>query len=1195
MQCPACAAAVPDGFQYCDKCGSPLEQRCPRCGAPARPDGKFCGRCGAALQATAAVETGHASHVERRHVSILFADLVGFTHVSESLDPEDVRDLLSRYFDVARTVVGRYGGTIEKFIGDAVMSVWGAPNIHEDDAERSVRAALDLVDAVGDLGRDAGIPALLLRAGVVTGEVAVNLGATGQALVAGDAVNTAARVQAAAQAGSVWVDDATRATSRAAIAYEDRGDHVLKGKSEPIRLFEARRVVAGRSGAERTAGLEPLFVGRDRELRLIKELFHGCVEKRAVRLVSISGAAGVGKSRLLWEFKKYIDGIVTGVNWHSGRCLSYGDGIAYWALAEIVRGRLGISEGDAPEEALQRVRQGLLRFVDSAEDRAWLEPRLAALLGLGNSTLEGAGPETLFPAWRLFIERVAAEDPAVLVLEDLHWADQGLLDFLDHLLEWSRGYPIFVVTLARPELDERRPEWNRQRRNATPVYLEPLDTNAMDALVDGVAPQLPPAARAAVLERAEGIPLYAVETLRMLVDQGVLVGGEEHYELVASGADGEAVSIDIPASLQALVSARLDSLDAEERRTVQDAAVLGLTFSCEDVAVVAGARGRAADETKALLQALVRRDILGIESGPPAYEKGQYRFVQSVMRTVAYDSLSRRDRKARHLAVAAQFARLTDADGLSPVIARHYLDAAAAVPDAADADSLRALAREQLQRAAERAGSLGATSESIAHYETLIGLLPPGDELAGIAQHAAEAALRGARYELALQYVGLARQSISELDARSAARLATLEGNVLIDIEQPQKALEVMEPAYADVADGLAELSTARLVSAIATAYSRLGDDKQAMRWGERASVLAQDLGAWDVLADSVNSRGLGLIATGRWVEALSMLRMALDLCLSNDLGPAALRPYINLAALSLTRNIKEAAAYAEDGLVLARRLGHRLRGEFLFYHLLMAHLMAGRWDEVEQAAQELPTPDDVPVLRQYVWWPVVIVRALRGDPRAGDAVLRDGADGLDPQSKLAHASQIAELAFMDGRMETAFAQASAAVKDALVHTGIEDEFYIAWPLAVESALRCGRLDDASALLELVAGRPTGCVAIFLQGQLARLRALITAARNGDQDPGADFAVAARTMRAFGAPFWLGRTLLDHGEWLVGQGDTEQARPLLDEAVELFTQLGAQPYVERALVAIDGNLASSSTANAFTHEPHEVASGAAHG
>ena len=1191
MQCPVCAAAVPDGFQYCDKCGSPLDQRCPQCGAPTRPEGKFCGRCGAAIPAAPSIEAGHALHVERRRVSILFADLVGFTPVSELLDPEDVRELLSRYFDIARMVVARYGGTIEKFIGDAVMSVWGAPTIHEDDAERSVRAALDLVDAVGDLGRDAGIPSLRLRVGVVTGEVAVNLGAIGQGMVAGDAVNTAARVQAAAQAGSVWVDGATRATSRAAIAYEDRGDHALKGKSEPVHLFEARRVIAGRSGAERTAGLEPLFVGRDGELRLIKELFHGCVEKRAVRLVSISGAAGVGKSRLLWEFKKYIDGIVTGVNWHSGRCLSYGDGIAYWALAEIVRGRLGISESDAPDEALQRLRQGLLRFVDSSEDRGWLEPRLAALLGLGDSALEGAGPETLFPAWRLFVERVAAEDPAVVVVEDLHWADQGLLDFLDHLMEWSRGYPIFVITLARPELDERHPEWNRQRRNATPVYLEPLDTNAMHALVDGVAPQLPPAARTAVLERAEGIPLYAVETLRMLVDQGVLVGGEEHYELVASGADGEAVTIDIPASLQALVSARLDSLDAEERHTVQDAAVLGLAFSGEDVAVVAGARGRAPDATKLLLQALVRRDILGVESGPPTYEQGQYRFVQSVMRTVAYDSMSRRDRKARHLAVAAQFARLSDADELSPVIARHYLDAAVAVPDAPDADSLRALAREHLLRAAERAGSLGATSELIAHYETLIGLLPPGDELAGIAERAAEAALRGARYELALQHVALARQSISQLDARSAARLATLEGNVFIDVEQPQKALDTMQPAYAALADAPTELSTARLVSAIAMAYSRLGDDEQAMRWGERASVLAQDLGAWDVLADSVNSRGLGLIATGRWVEALSMLRMALDLCLTNDLGPAALRPYINLAALSLTRNLKEAATYAEDGLVLARRLGHRLRGEFLFYHLLMAHVMSGRWDEVERAAEELPLPADIPMLQQYIWWPVVIVRTLRGDLRAGDALPHSEPDGEDPQSRLAYASQIAERAFMDGRMETAFSQASAAVKDALVHTGIEDEFYIAWPLAVESAVRLGRLDDASTLLELVAGRPAGCVAAFLQGQLGRLRALITTARNSEDDVSADFIQAARTMRAFGAPFWLARTLLDHGEWLLRRGDNEAARPLLEEAVEIFTRLGARPYTERALVASDASLAS--TANALTHERSEVATSAA--
>jgi class 3 adenylate cyclase/tetratricopeptide (TPR) repeat protein len=1179
MECPSCSAAVPDGYRYCDKCGSSMDQRCPDCGTPVRREAKFCGRCGAALQPDISMQQpGHAPHVERRRVSILFADLVGFTPLSATRDPEDVRDLLSRYFEIARTVVSRYGGTIEKFIGDAVMSVWGVPVVHEDDAERSVRAALDLVEAVGNLGPEAGIPSLRVRAGVVSGEVAVNLDAVGQGMVAGDAVNTAARIQAAAEPGSVWVDDPTRASTRAAIAYEDRGEHSLKGKNEPMRLFEARRVVAGRSGAERTAGLEPPFVGRDRELRLVKELFHGCVERRTVRLVTLSGVAGVGKSRLLWEFKKYLDGIVTGVNWHSGRCLSYGEGIAYRPLAEVVRARLGIGDGDAAEDALQRLRDGLVRFVDSAEDREWLGPRLAALLGLADSTLEGAGPETLFPAWRLFIERVAAEDPAVLVFEDLHWADQGFLDFLDHLLEWSRGFPIFVVTLARPELDERRPEWSRQRRNVTPVYLEPLDEPAMRALVDGVAPQLPPAARAAVLERAEGIPLYAVEMLRMLVDQGLLVGGEDHYELASAGAETEALSIELPASLQALVSARLDSLELEERRTVQDAAVIGISFSDQDVAAVASARGRSPDETKSTLQALVRRDIFGVEAGPPSHEPGHYRFVQSVMRTVAYDSMARHDRKTRHLAVAAHFARVPEADELSPVIGRHYLDAAAAVPDASDADSLRALAREHLLRAAERAGSLGATSESITHYERLIGLLPAGDELAAIAERAAEAAFRGARYELALQHVALARQSISQPDAHARARLATLEGNVLMDVEQPRKALDTLEAAYSALADSPVDLVTARLVSAIATAHSRLGDDEHAMVWGERASVMAQNLGAWDVLADSVNSRGLGLIAAGRWVEALAMLRMALDLCVTHDLGPAALRPYINLAALSLTRNLKEAATYAEDGLALARRLGHRLRGELLLYHLLMARVMSGRWDEVEQSAEELEPAAGVPGIRDYLRWPVVLVRAFRGDSRAREIAIPEPAIP-DAQAKLAHAAQMAEIAFMEGRMETSFAQASAAVEDAMAHTGIEDEFYVAWPLAVESAVLVGRLDDATDLLALVAVRPAGCVATYLQGQLARLRALIAAAREDGDDVGPDFALAARTLRAFGAPFWLARTLLDHGEWLVRRGDADDAAPLLGEALDIFTRLGAQPYAMRALVASGRAVAASSDAD----------------
>ena len=295
--------------------------------------------------------------------SVLFCDLVGFTPLSEARDPEAVRELLSQYFEVARTVIGRYGGVVEKFIGDAVMAVWGTPVAAEGDAERAVRAALDLVAAVaapGGRGRRAGAGGAG-RGGDWRGGGHAGRGREG--MVAGDAVNTAARVQTAAEPGPVLADEATQRLAGAAVGFADAGEHALKGKAEPQRLWRAMRVVSAVGGAQRVDGLEAPLVGRDAELRTVKELFHAAADRRVPRMVLVSGAAGVGKSRLGWEFEKYVDGLAEQVWWHRGRCLSYGEGVAFWALAEIVRQRLGIAEEDPAEAAARKLADGLERFV----------------------------------------------------------------------------------------------------------------------------------------------------------------------------------------------------------------------------------------------------------------------------------------------------------------------------------------------------------------------------------------------------------------------------------------------------------------------------------------------------------------------------------------------------------------------------------------------------------------------------------------------------------------------------------------------------------------------------------------------------------------------------------------------------------------------------------------------------------------
>ncbi|MDT4922246.1 MAG: hypothetical protein QOI15_3148, partial [Pseudonocardiales bacterium] len=353
MQCASCGSALPSGAKFCAECGTPVALACRNCGTDLVPGQKYCPECGAPQLARAALipagspaaagsSAGTAPPVsERRVTSVLFGDLVGFTSLSESRDSEEVRELLSRYFDTARAIVARYGGTIEKFIGDAVMAVWGVPTAHEDDAERAVRAGIDLTEAVAAFGDSVGAPGLAMRVGVVTGEVAVNIGAIGQGMVAGDAVNTAARVQAKADPGTVWVDGQTRSLAVGSIDFAEAGSHELKGKAETVDLYTAVAVRGGVGGDRSSDRVQAPLVGRRRELSVLKEMFHVAAEEHRPRLVILSGDAGVGKTRLSWELENYIDGLSATVLWHRGRCLAYGDGVAFSALTAAVRGRIG--------------------------------------------------------------------------------------------------------------------------------------------------------------------------------------------------------------------------------------------------------------------------------------------------------------------------------------------------------------------------------------------------------------------------------------------------------------------------------------------------------------------------------------------------------------------------------------------------------------------------------------------------------------------------------------------------------------------------------------------------------------------------------------------------------------------------------------------------------------------------------------
>jgi len=691
--------------------------------------------------------------VERRFVSVLFADLVGFTPLSENRDAEDVRELLSRYFELAAGVIARYGGEVEKFIGDAVMAVWGTPVAQEDDAERAVRAALDLVEAVGEFGRQANIDHLAARAAVLTGEAVVNLGAAGQGMVAGDLVNAASRVQALAAPGSVLVGEATRRATERAIAYSDAGTHEVKGRTESIALWQAVSITAGRRGDLRRDILEPPFVGRERELRLLKELFNASADQRKAYLVSVIGIAGIGKSRLAWELQKYLDGIDRTIRWHEGRCLSYGDGVSYWAFAEMVRMRAGIAEGEEAVSARAKLRAAVELHVADPDEREWIEPRLAQLLALEDR--DGAPSQDLFAGWRLFLERVAESGAVVLVFEDMQWADAALLEFLEYLLDWSRNHPIFVLALARPELAERHANWAAGLRSATALAIEPLADEAMEALLDGFAPGLPEDIRRQVLHRAEGVPLYAVEIVRMLLDRGLVEQKGNGYRPAR-----EIDILEVPETLQALIAARLDGLNVDERRLLHDASIIGKSFTSAALAAVTDLPQQALES---LLTALVRKEILSLQVDPRSPERGQFSFLQDLLRQVAYEMLPRSERKARHIAAATyleQESRAGEQD-VAEIVASHYLTALEFDPDASDAGVLRAKVQITLVKAGERAESVAASENARRYYEQALELVESRLERAELHERAGRMATLALRRDEARAHL---EQAIADFE-----------------------------------------------------------------------------------------------------------------------------------------------------------------------------------------------------------------------------------------------------------------------------------------------------------------------------------------------------------------------------------------------------------------------------------------------
>jgi len=1168
VTCPACGTENREGRRFCSRCGAALEVACPSCGAANDPEDAFCGACGTPLGAATAAAAppprpgaaGPATAgpaAERRLVSVLFADLVGFTTLSETRDSEEVRELLSRYFDTCKRLIELYGGTVEKFIGDAVMAVWGTPVATEDDAERAVRAALDLVAAVSALGDEVGAPELRARAGVLTGEAAVTLGASDQGMIAGDIVNTASRVQSAAEPGTVYVGESTRRTTEQTIVFEDMGLFELKGKEGLTPLWKALRVVSGVRGTLKSTGLEAPFVGRGRELRQIKDLFHTSADERKAHLVSVTGIAGIGKSRLSWEFYKYFDGITQTVYWHRGRCLAYGEGVAYWALADMVRMRCRIVEDEDAASARKKLRATLEEHLLDAEERAFVEPRLGQLLGLGDH--EGRDRQDLFAAWRLFFERLADQYPTVLAFEDMQWADSSLLDFVEHLLEWSRNHPLYVITLARPELLDRRPTWGAGHRNFSSIYLEPLPASAMEELLAGLVPGLPAGLRDQILARAEGVPLYAVETVRMLLDRGALVQEGSVYRPI-----GEIESLEVPETLHALIAARLDGLSAEERRLLQDGAVLGKTFTQEGVASLSG---RSEAEIGPLLGSLVRKEVLSLQTDPRSPEHGQYGFLQDLVRHVAYETLSKRERRTRHLAAATHLAASISEDEVAEVVASHYVAAYEAAPDADDAPEIREQAREALDRAGKRASSLAAAAEAQRYFERAAELADEPPVQAGLLDRAGQMAWRAnkpaeARALLERAYTLFDTSGDTPRAALVSARL----GEIDFTEGHPQQAVARLEPALETLSGEEPDENVAAVAAQLGRFLILSGESEKAAPHLEHALALAEALDLPETLAQALTSKSILYVRNDRLTEPRILLEGALAIALEHDLHSAALRAYNNLlVVLDAPDRIGESLVVGERAIEFARRVGDRGQEAAFVGGSVGVLYLVGRWDEALARAKEASETAST-TFAQSTLLDVVHLYCERGEPEVARELLeRFAAVGESDSDEAAAGYRVYEARTLraEGRLREALATADAAlaIRGTVGMTSWGTKGAIAE--ALEASLALGDMEKTRELLGILDALRPGELTPIFRAIRARFRGRLAAAA-GDSAAGAHFQEAERVYEGLGTPFHLAVTQLEHAEWLDAQGEAGDAAALQSAAREVFDRLGAMPWLERA-------------------------------
>ncbi len=1108
---------------------------CPSCNHANPAGAKFCLECGTRLNAGQALMLE-----ERKVVTVLFVDLVGFTSRAEQMDPEDVRAFLSPYYARLRSELEHFGGTVEKFIGDAVMALFGAPAAHEDDPERAVRAALAIRDWVrGEEG-------IQVRIAVSTGEALIALGARpleGEGMAAGDVVNSAARLQSVAPINGILVAERTFRATRRVIQYRQIRPVAAKGKSQPIPVWEALDATVGAGSQVRPETQTPL-IGRERELKLLRGGLVRSQSERSTQLITVVGVPGIGKSRLLHEMAGMIEAEAKPITCLQGRALPYNSAISLDALAEMLKAQAGILETDSPVEADDKLTRAAAAVLPDRLE--WVRRHLSVLVGgsrPGDAPVRDDDQEEKFAAWRGFFEALAERQPLVLMFEDLHWADDGLLDFLDYLVEWVTDVPLLVVCSARPELLERRPGWGGGKANAMTLSLSPLSDEDTASLIRLLAcrPLLEANQPAELLARAGGNPLYAEQYVQMLVDRRA---GEE---------------LSPPESIQAIIAARLDALPPEEKQVLRNAAVIGQVFWPQAIDALSGGVGAMpqdhdlrVSQLEERLHRLERKQFVRRDRESSVAGQSQYAFLHILLREVAYGQIPRPARIDKHLRAAGWFEALGRPDDQTQMLAHHYLAALDLAGTAGqDVAGVAPRARVALRAAGDRAHALNGFDSAARFYRSALELWPD--------QAVAERTDLLFRLAVALfladddsceEALETARSAV--LAAGDRTRAAVIESH-LGDVwwirgdrdrcfQHLFRAEELVrdEPASAEKVDVLADKARHQMLADFDTESAR------------QALQLAEALGL-----DEQRAQLLITIGSARWFsgdrDGREDIQLGLEIALAGDYPPATRRAYINLGGCAEHEgDLHEALRLSNEAERVAQRLG--VRDELRWHQATAIELLfeLGQWQQCAVAADDFVAESSRRAKHYMDSW----VRLTRARLR----LARDDLHG----------------ALVD---QSTGLSAARRAKDPQV-------LYPALTVSAYVLADAGRLEEAGQLMdELVAKEPSAIGGLLVGtiidlafaadrlGRTLELRQWLTGSGGSRWSRAAralldhDFQQGLALLEVIGAVrslnvarLWAARVSIASGA-SGGNGDGEE---MLDPALQFFHCVGATRFVRRA-------------------------------